>query len=279
MNYHSDEWIMEGLQRHFEEAQKTIPKERIVVMTLKGSQNYGLDTETSDIDSYCIYIPTMEELSYYIDYKPKYITTLSGGEIVSFIDIRYFTYALEMRSLYYLDALCTKYYICPNHTYFPIWQQYKMLVDALANANKPAVMKSLNFYANQHSSKVSDNFYLPRRMKGYEKGYDGKALYWLIRCYVVAYLMLENRPFSDYTDERLNQWARPAKESQYSSVSAHWLNRFLFADFQRINDEVLKLYPIDEENNNALINKLKELEKEVLYDYYGESFSTLPGST
>ena len=275
MNYHSDEWIMEGLYRHLEEAQNNIPKERIVVMILKGSQNYGLDTKNSDIDSYCVYIPTKEELSQYMDYKPKYVITLSGGEVISFVDIRYFTYALTVRSLYYLDALCTKYYICPNDKYISIWQQYCALVDVLAESNKPAVMKSLNFYVNQHSGKVSDNFYPPRRANGYEKGYDGKTLCWLIQCYIVAYLMLENRPFSDYIDEQLNQWVRPAKENRYSAVSAHWLNRFLFADFQRISAEVLKLYPEDKEQDEKLVKQLNDLVKEVLYDYYGEGFSTL----
>lgn len=275
MNYHSDEWIMEGLQRHFEEAKKTIPKERIVAIILKGSQNCGLDTELSDIDSNCIYIPSIEELSNHTDYRPKYTITLSNGEIISFLDIRYFNYALTLRSIYYLESLYSQYYICPNSQYKHIWHQYRTMVNDLVESNKPAVIKSLNFYVNEHGNKISDNFHPSRRIIGYTNGYDGKTLYWVLRCYIIAHLMLIGRPFSDCSNEQINQWVRAAKENQYSAVSAYQLNRFLLTDFKRISEKVITLYPIDEENNSKLMKKLKELEKEVLYDYYGEGFSTL----
>ena len=61
-NFHSDEWIMEQLNRHYQEALTLFPEDRIVGVFLQGSQNYGLDYEGSDIDTKCIVLPTLEDL-------------------------------------------------------------------------------------------------------------------------------------------------------------------------------------------------------------------------
>ena len=81
-NYHSDEWIMNKLQYHYEEAQKIVPKEQIVGIFEIGSMNHGLDYENSDVDSKCIvlppdnnnininfhyYLPTTQENIHFID--------------------------------------------------------------------------------------------------------------------------------------------------------------------------------------------------------------------
>ena len=50
-NFHSDEWIMEQLNRHYQEALTLFPEDRIVGVFLQGSQNYGLDYEGRDIDT------------------------------------------------------------------------------------------------------------------------------------------------------------------------------------------------------------------------------------
>ena len=54
--------IMSNLERHYNEALKFYPQEQIFAIVLRGSQNYGLDTEFSDIDSRCIFIPTGDDL-------------------------------------------------------------------------------------------------------------------------------------------------------------------------------------------------------------------------
>ena len=61
-NFHSDEWIMKQVERHYQEALTLFPADRIVGVFLQGSQNYGLDYEGSDIDTKCIVLPTLEDL-------------------------------------------------------------------------------------------------------------------------------------------------------------------------------------------------------------------------
>lgn len=48
MNYHSDQWIMDRVQEHYNEALEFFPKDRIVGIFYQGSGNYGLDYEDSD---------------------------------------------------------------------------------------------------------------------------------------------------------------------------------------------------------------------------------------
>lgn len=59
MNFHSDEWIMQQLQAHYNEALEHFPEDRIVCLILQGSQNYGLDYEGSDIDTKLIITPNL----------------------------------------------------------------------------------------------------------------------------------------------------------------------------------------------------------------------------
>ena len=45
MNFHSDEWIMNKVKEHYDEALQYFKEEQIVGVFLQGSQNYGLDYE------------------------------------------------------------------------------------------------------------------------------------------------------------------------------------------------------------------------------------------
>ena len=71
-NYHSDEWIMTNLKKHYAFISQYIDANRIIVLALRGSQNYGLDTINSDIDSRVIYIPSNEEIEKYPEGRPEW---------------------------------------------------------------------------------------------------------------------------------------------------------------------------------------------------------------
>lgn len=52
MNYHSDHWIMDRVQEHYNEALESFPKDRIVGIFYQGSGNYGLDGEMTSASMY-----------------------------------------------------------------------------------------------------------------------------------------------------------------------------------------------------------------------------------
>ena len=55
--------IMKRLEDHYNEALQYFPEDRIVGLFLQGSQNYGLETDTSDVDTKCILTPSFEEIA------------------------------------------------------------------------------------------------------------------------------------------------------------------------------------------------------------------------
>lgn len=63
MNYHSDQWIMDRVQEHYNEALESFPKDRIVGIFYQGSGNYGLDYEDSDVDTKLIVTPTFKDIA------------------------------------------------------------------------------------------------------------------------------------------------------------------------------------------------------------------------
>ena len=63
MNFHNDEWIMDRMREHYEDALKQYPENRIVGIFYQGSGNYGLDYEGSDVDTKCVLAPSLKELA------------------------------------------------------------------------------------------------------------------------------------------------------------------------------------------------------------------------
>ena len=60
MNYHSDEWVMNQINRHYLFANELYDSNQIVGVFCQGSTNYGLDCENSDIDTKCIVVPSFK---------------------------------------------------------------------------------------------------------------------------------------------------------------------------------------------------------------------------
>lgn len=57
-----DEKIMKRLRKHLDLVLESYPKDRVIAIALQGSQNYGLATETSDVDSKAIIAPSFNQL-------------------------------------------------------------------------------------------------------------------------------------------------------------------------------------------------------------------------
>ena len=63
MSYVLDKDIMTRLKEHYAAAAAIIPKDRIVGIFLQGSQNYGMATDKSDVDTKCIILPSFEDIA------------------------------------------------------------------------------------------------------------------------------------------------------------------------------------------------------------------------
>lgn len=94
--------VLDKMQMHYEMATKIVPKEQIIGVFLRGSQNYGLEIETSDVDTLCLVVPSVEELVR--AERPLSIEVLVGedGGHITFMDIRDFVKSLCLRILMFL---------------------------------------------------------------------------------------------------------------------------------------------------------------------------------
>lgn len=115
MNYHSDEWIMAGVQRHYNEALKYYKPEQIFGIFLFGSQNHNYDSWDSDIDTYCIVFDPTITLNQIM---------LPGEERIYFLDYIELLARLEGQIVDYFEILDTKYYYV-NHQYQNLWDYIK----------------------------------------------------------------------------------------------------------------------------------------------------------
>ena len=110
MNFHSDKWIMDRLQEHYQEALTIFPKDKILGIFIQGSQNYGLDYSGSDIDTKCIVLPTLEEICLNKQ-ATSYTYIRANNEHIDFKDLRVISRDLLKQNINFLEILFTKHKI------------------------------------------------------------------------------------------------------------------------------------------------------------------------
>ena len=178
MNYHSDEWIMEQVKRHYKEALTLFPADRIVGVFLQGSQNYGLDYEGSDIDTKCIVLPTLEDLIF--NRKPVSTThVLPNEEHLDLKDVRLYFQTFRKQNLNFMEILFTKYKIV-NPTYAPYWNQLIENNEQIARYNPVGAVKTMKGIAMEKYHAMEHKY--PSKVELIDKwGYDPKQLSHLVR--------------------------------------------------------------------------------------------------
>ena len=194
MNYHSDEWIMNGIRRHYEEALTLFPEDRIVGIFAQGSMNYGLDYEGSDIDTKCFLVPTLEDIIF--NKKPISTTHIRANEEhIDFKDIRLFLTTVRKQNLNFMEILFTKYKIV-NPTYEPMWNRLIENNEQIARYNPVGAVKTMKGIALEKYHAMEHRY--PSKVDIIDKwGYDGKQLSHLIRVdeYLARYIAGE--PYAD----------------------------------------------------------------------------------
>ena len=183
-NFHSDEWIMEQLNRHYQEALTLFPEDRIVGVFLQGSQNYGLDYEGSDIDTKCIVLPTLEDLIF--NRKPVSTThVLPNEEHLDLKDVRLYFQTFRKQNLNFMEILFTKYKIV-NPTYEPMWNRLIENNEQIARYNPVGAVKTMKGIAMEKYHAMEHRY--PSKVELINKyGYDPKQLSHLLR--VEEYLL------------------------------------------------------------------------------------------
>ena len=207
-NFHSDEWIMEQLNRHYQEALTLFPEDRIVGVFLQGSQNYGLDYEGSDIDTKCFLVPTLEDIIF--NKKPISTTHIRANEEhIDFKDIRLFLTTVRKQNLNFMEILFTKYKIV-NPTYEPMWNRLIENNEQIARYNPVGAVKTMKGIALEKYHAMEHKY--PSKVDIIDKwGYDGKQLHHLFRVREYLQRYIEGEKYSDCLISRVGDYLKAVK--------------------------------------------------------------------
>lgn len=193
-NFHSDEWIMEKLNEHYNEALQYFPEERIVGIFLQGSQNYGLDHEDSDIDTKLIVVPSFHDIA--LAKQPISTTHVrANDEHIDFKDVRLYIQIFRKQNLNFMEILYTKYYII-NPKYLEQWKRLLEMREEICRYNPVQAIKSMRGIAKEKYFALEHRY--PSRAEWLDKyAYDPKQLHHLLRVkeYIIRYI--NGEPYGD----------------------------------------------------------------------------------
>ena len=210
-NFHSDEWIMEQLNRHYQEALTLFPEDRIVGVFLQGSQNYGLDYEGSDIDTKCIVLPTLEDLIF--NRKPVSTThVLPNEEHLDLKDVRLYFQTFRKQNLNFMEILFTKYKIV-NPTYEPMWNRLIENNEQIARYNPVGAVKTMKGIAMEKYHAMEHRY--PSKVDLIDSiGYDPKQLHHLLRVEEYLYRYLSGEKYADCLYSRMGDYLQSVKNTK-----------------------------------------------------------------
>lgn len=178
-NYHTDEFIMQSVMDHYNEALDYFPKDKIVGIMLQGSQNYELDYKKSDIDTKLIVLPSFRD--FVLNKQPVSTTHVrANNEHTDFKDIRLMFDCFRKQNINFLEILFTKYkYINPQ--YRELFQPMFDNAEKIAHYNNFKAVSAIAGMVEEKYHALEHPY--PACKDDIDKyGYSPKQLHHIFRC-------------------------------------------------------------------------------------------------
>lgn len=179
--------VMDRVKEHYNEALAYFPEDRIVGIFLQGSQNYGLATPQSDVDTKLIVTPTFKDIA--MNRKPVSTTHIRANEEhIDFKDIRFYIQTFRKQNLNFLEILYTDFAIV-NPIYEKQWNRLVESREAITHFNPYRSVQSMKGIALEKYHAMEHEY--PSKIEVLKKyGYDGKQLHHLQRVedYIERYI-------------------------------------------------------------------------------------------
>ena len=170
--------VMDRVKEHYNEALTYFPEDRIVGIFLQGSQNYGLATPQSDVDTKLIVTPTFKDIA--MNRKPVSTTHIRANEEhIDFKDIRLYIQTFRKQNLNFLEILYTDFAIV-NPIYEKQWNRLVESREAITHFNPYRSVQSMKGIALEKYHAMEHEY--PSKIEVLKKyGYDPKQLHHLVR--------------------------------------------------------------------------------------------------
>lgn len=264
MNYHSDEWIMERMREHLQEAETLVPSKHIVGIFYQGSGNYGLDYEGSDVDTKCIVTPTFKDIA--LARKPMSTTHVrENDEHTDMKDIRLYVQTFRKQNLNFLEILYTPYQIFPNEQFFVQWKRLMDAREEITHYDPVRSVKSMMGIASEKFFAMEHHY--PARMSWIEKyGYDPKQLHHLLRVSEYLDRYLAGEPYGDCLKTKQANYLKEVKQGLFCLEAAREIAE---KTYEAIHEKCDKF--IEAHKNDPIDHAVDELLDDVAYEIMKQS--------
>jgi predicted nucleotidyltransferase len=112
---------MQAIEEHKDRVLQDYTENEILGVFVYGSQNYGINTPNSDVDTLAILLPSLEDLC--LKDAVTRTITLSNGEECVVKDIREYAKMVKKQNINFLEILFTDY-CWINPRYNSLWRKY-----------------------------------------------------------------------------------------------------------------------------------------------------------
>ena len=170
--------IFERVREHYDEALTHFTEDQVVGIFLQGSQNYGLDTPQSDVDTKLIVVPSFKDIA--MNRKPVSTTHIrANDEHTDWKDIRLYIQTFRKQNLNFLEILYTDFAIV-NPIYEKQWNRLIQARERITHFNPYRSVQSMKGIALEKYHAMEHEY--PSKVEVLKKyGYDPKQLHHLVR--------------------------------------------------------------------------------------------------
>ena len=252
--------IKTRLTEHYEESTRYFSSQNIVGLFLQGSQNYGLETEYSDVDTKLVVTPSLHDI---IMNRAATSTThiCENEEHIDFKDIRLMLQTFRKQNLNFIEILFTDYFIL-NPLYEDSWKKLIAKRENIAHYNIYNNVKAMKgvalekYYAMEHR--------YPSKVEIIDKfGYDPKQLHHLLRVSDFIDKYISGQPYSECMKPTNREYLIEVKLGKYTLEEARELATAILG---HIND-ITQNYTKDSEynrNDSAVEELLDSVQEEIM---------------
>lgn len=266
MNYHSDKWIMERLQEHYEEALTIFPQDKILGIFAQGSQNYGLDYSGSDIDTKCIILPSLSDICLNKD-AVSYTHVRANNEHIDFKDLRKITGDFKKQNVNFLEILFTKYRIINPH-YAHLFQPMFDNAEAIARYdNYKFVRATAGMSMEKHKALTLDRPSQHDEIVKY--GWATKQLHHILRLRTFMIRWVNGESFAECLIDPFTDYLVSVKQNGHSMFdldAAKELAKLIDEETNAIKEEYIETHEhvIDEEVGKMIDGVVVDIIRESL---------------
>lgn len=237
--------VMDRVKEHYNEALTYFPEDRIVGIFLQGSQNYGLATPQSDVDTKLIVTPTFKDIA--MNRKPVSTTHIRANEEhIDFKDIRLYIQTFRKQNLNFLEILYTDFVIV-NPIYGKQWNRLVESREAITHFNPYRSVQSMKGIALEKYHAMEHEY--PSKIEVLKKyGYDPKQLHHLVRVEDYLGRYINGESYESCLDPGpMKQELIEIKMGKYSLADARSIADKAKAHVEEMAEYAYSIYPNEED--------------------------------